>query len=164
MISRNIDFTSFLKIPAEVRRGVSFNGHITAEYELQWQEFVNECVPYRMIYDVFSSQGTFANAHIPSFTPSTASTPAPTPTPKSNHGPVMMADENDAALAGIMEDPDVVDDLLGEVDMSDFDYEEELKKEENKSASASAPTASAPTQTTIPEAASGKDMLADWGL
>lgn len=166
VISRNIDFTSFLKIPAEVRRGVSFNGHITAEYELQWQEFVNECVPYRMIYDVFSSQGTFANAHIPSFTPSAAPTPTPTSTSKSSHGPVMMADENDAALAGIMEDPDVVDDLLGEVDMSDFDYEEELKKEENKSAPA--PTAPAPAsasaQTTIPEAASGKDMLADWGL
>lgn len=163
VISRNIDFTSFLKIPAEVRRGVSFNGHITAEYELQWQEFVNECVPYKMIYDVFSAQGTFANAHIPTFAPA-ASAPVPTSTPapktKSDHGPVMMADENDAVLAGIMEDPDVVDDLLGEVDLSDFNYEEEMKKLENKPT----PTQTTPAQTTIPEAASGKDMLDDWGL
>lgn len=169
VISRNIDFTSFIKIPAEVRRGVSFNGHITMEYELQWQEFINECVPYNMIYEVFSAQGTFAGAHLPTAVPvtTTASTPASTK-PKVDHGPVLMADENDAALASILENPDIVDDLLGEVDMSEFDYEEEMKKEESKKTSTPTPTpapASTPAQSsTLPEAQSGKDMLDEWGL
>lgn len=161
VISRNIDFTSFLRIPAEMRRGVSFNGHITSEYELQWQEFINECIPYKMLYDVFAAQGTFANAHIPNFgAVPTAPTSSISSKPKTEHGPVMMADANDNVLAEMMEDQDLVDDLLGEVDMSDFVYEEDEKKE-SKPAETSAPKAE---QASMPEAASGKDMLDDWGL
>lgn len=170
VISRNIDFTGFLKIPAEIRRGVSFNGHITSEYELQWKEFINECIPYQMLYDVFAAQGTFANAHIPNFSggvsaPSTAKSATDRPKPKVHYADVQPADTDDTALAAMMSDPDLLDDLLGAVDMSEFEgkKEEPAPKAEPTPAPTPTPTPT-PTKSQLPEAESGKDELDSWGL
>ena len=176
VISRNIDFTSFLRIPAEIRRSVSFNGHITEEYSLQWTEFINECVPYNMIYDVFAKEGTFANARMPevsAYTSAPSAAPAKEKISTGTLGPVMVADPSDSVAAEIASDEDFMADFDADIDLDDIDVEAELakfaeqdKKENGETTSPTTPPTppSQPVTASVPEAASGKDLLDEWGL
>lgn len=181
VISRNIDFTRFLKIPAEVRRSVTFSGHIKLEYSLQWQEFINECVPYQMIWDVFAKEGTFANAHIPSF--EAGSAPKSSSKPKASkplpEGTKIEVPEGDEVFAKMAEDEELMAALLEEVDIDSIDVDAEIAAMEAKEAAEkvaakglAGPTpAQASITTTTPAtnpaqaaAESGKALLDDWGL
>lgn len=173
VISRNIDFTRFLKIPAEVRRSVTFSGHITVEYSLQWQEFINECVPYQMIWDVFAREGTFANAHIPSFEAGAA--PKSSPKPKASkplpEGIKIEIPEGDEILAEMAEDEDLMALMLEEVDLDSIDIDAEIAAmeaadEAKKAAERGLVTSAAPAPANPAQAAaeSGKALLDDWGL
>lgn len=144
VIARSIDFTKFVKIPAEIRNTVTFSDHIRKEYEIQWREFINECVPYQYIYDVFAKEGTFANAKIPTFTaaPSmpveqpvsptvSATTSAEPEKPKKRfmggEAEITLADPNDAAMAALASNESLLADLFGEDDsFEDMDLEAEL--------------------------------------
>lgn len=165
VISRNINFTGFIKIPAEIRRSVSFNGHIREEYDLQWKEFINECVPYTMIYDVFAKEGTFANAQLPTVAPAASSTTTTTTSASTTKEPVMAEVVStgdavlDATLSSITDDLDFMAMFNEPIDFDDEEIKEEL--EAVSSTPAPAPTTTAPA---VPEAASGKDMLDEWGL
>lgn len=171
IISRNIDFHRFLKIPADVRRSIEFSKHILQEYQLQWKEFKNECVPYASIYDVFAGSGTFAGGRPTTPTTTSTSDKPQAPAHKSihvEHGPVMAADENDAAALAIINDADLLEDLIGAVDMSEYEDEEEEEEKKKKTEApkpASTPTPTpAPAPAAMPETASGKSLLDEWGL
>ena len=189
VIARSIDFTKFVKIPAEIRNTVTFSDHIRKEFEIQWQEFINECVPYQYIYDVFAKEGTFANAKIPTFA-HTVEAPAVTPTvaevkptvtssvPASD---ITLVGSDATLSAAIANDESLLAALVGEDDTLDtMDLEAELaalgldpdghplEDSAKKTAPATTTTAepakqSAPAKqvesVSVPEAESGKDLI-----
>lgn len=157
VISKNINFDKILRIPAEIRRSVSFSGHITAEYELQWDEFKNECIPYASLADIFTGKGTSSSK------PRVSSKPR-------NAEPVTitLANPDDAALSDMSQEE--IEDLCAEVDMDDIDWEAEMKKleEEDAKKAGASTTSSTFTQSLssaspASEAESGKTLLDEWG-
>ena len=173
VISMAINFSKFVRVNPAIRADVTFADHITREYELQWQRFINDSVPYALIYDVFARDGTFANASLPTgaVTPTTyAVAPAPqapvqtfTPAPAiTEHQAEVLegigsVSTGDAAMdAALANDPSLMALMLG------IPEEEEAPPTAPEAPATSTDTSSTSVDAT--EVKSGLDALDEWGL
>lgn len=169
VISASINFHKFIKVNPAIRADVTFSDHIRREYELQWEQFINESVPYSMIYEVFAKDGTFANAQLPKSAPanvdyavkasSSSSSYTPTPAMTKHQEEVVSnldvsVDGDSALAAAFASDPAFMAAMLG--------IEEEEGEDMNSIAAMS--DAASEAEEEVPEAESGIDELEEWGL
>lgn len=181
VIGSTINFAKFITVHPDIRATVSFSDHIRREYELPWEKFTNDAIPYDLVYDVFAKDGTFAKAALPTMAPAPSySAPAPSyaapapsyekevakPTPSGVTAEQQEVMDNldvkcdDPALANAMaNDPALMALLLGipaegtvEAAKAPEEEEEEPAKEEKPAKESNDPTAS------------GKSELDAWDL
>ena len=168
VLSTTLDFTKYIKLPAEVRRSVVFSDHVRVEYTPAWEHFINECVSYEKLHQVFAANGTFsANvvAYAPAATATVPSAPAPAPT---TPAPAPVAEKTISPEAEAIEtDTTEFDKCESEEDIRAF--LDGLMNASMAAAGATEDTAklsstSSNDDVSIPEAKSGKGLLDDWDL
>ena len=165
VLSRATDFLNMLRLPEEVRRTVTFSDHIKVEYELSWEQFTNECVPYEKIHDVFAYNGKLSTHKAEevkaptaekTFTNTAPSSPAPVPAPTTAPTP---------KAPNVAVDTSKYESCQSAEDVNSF-LDQLLANAEAAATGAPAPEekkpSSEPAKTTAPEAKSGKGLLDDW--